>query len=145
MRATSMPARAMRASTAGSALAGPTVAMILVRRTAYGALDGEGRQHCGGVPLDLDPAEYVFDLPLAIDHERRALDAPERTAVHVLLLVDAVLAADRRVDVGQEREGQVVLLREALVAQLIVQADPQHDAVLGLDAGQVVAEGAGLH
>src|SRR5678815_2732183 len=123
-----MPARAIRARTAGSELAGPTVAMILVRRTAYGALDGEGREDFVGVPLDLDPAEHVFDLPLAIDHERRPLDAPERPSVHVLLLVGAVLAADRRVDVGKERKGEIVFLGKALVAQLVVQADPEHHA-----------------
>src|SRR5262245_59728956 len=148
-RATSIPARIMRAMTAGSDEAGPIVATILVRRTGIEsrtrtprrarrawkrmrwneALDRQGRHDLFGVPLHLHSAKDVLHPALAIDHERGPLDAPVAAPVQVLLLVRAVLARHRGVHVGEERERQVELLGEALMAQLVVQADAEHHRV----------------
>jgi len=70
-RATSSPARIMRASTGVDTEAGPSVATILVRRT----LDGERGENLVGVALDLHATKHVFDLSLPIDDERRPFHA----------------------------------------------------------------------
>src|SRR5258705_5111669 len=97
------------------------------------------------MPLRCSPPEDVLPLAGAIDHEGGALDTPEAPAVEILLLVGSVLSRDRGVLVREKRERKAELLGEPLVAQLVIQADPQHDRVLGLDAREGIAESTGFH
>ena len=80
---------------------------------------------------------HVRELALFVDHEM---------AAHVALLFapHAVRLGNLVALVDQQREGQAELVLERLVRRLIVRAYAEDDAVVGLEAGVVIAQATSL-
>src|SRR5947207_12674092 len=87
---------------------------------------GKRLQHVGGVAGRLDPAHRSPDLPLTVDHERRAVDAQVLLAVPAALAPDAVILRDAVIRVREQRERQLELRLELLVRADVVGADAEH-------------------
>ena len=93
---------------------------------------------------DLDLMPGLGDRALLVDQEGGALDAHVLAAVQALLHPGAVLLADLAVAIGYQREVEVVLLLELVVARHAVLADAYHLRLEFLESRCIVTEGAGL-
>src|SRR5205085_9127031 len=81
---------------------------------------------------------------LLVYEEGLAADAHVLLAHELLLAVDAVSVGDRVVGVGQEREGELVLVRELPVRALVVERDAEDFDPAPLELRERVAETASL-
>ena len=89
-----------------------------------------------------DLAEDVGDLAVVADEERCALDAHDLLAVHVLLFDHAEGVADLLVGVGEQSEGEIVLLLELLLGFGFIGGDAENDEAGLLEFCVRVAEPA---
>ena len=85
-----------------------------------------------------------LDLPLRVDHERRADHAGHGLAVHLLLAERAPGVEHVLVGVGQQREGEPLLVAELGELRGLVGGDAEHVEACAVELGEVVAEVAGL-
>src|SRR6476469_3754381 len=69
-------------------------------------------QHLLGVAVGIDVLPHVADGAIWQDVKRRAGDAHHRSARHVPLHPDAVALRYLRAHIGEQREGQLLPLRE---------------------------------
>src|SRR6185369_202782 len=92
--------------------------------------------------LDLVPD--VADDALLVDQEGRALDAHVFAPIHALLDPGAIGLGDLAFLVGGEGEGQLVFLLELVMAGHAVAAEADDDGIALAEAGEAVAEAAGL-
>ena len=97
--------------------------------------------HVFRVALRLDIEVDRLDVAVAADDERTARDTHVCLAVHTLLDPDAMFLRGRRALIGQEKEGEVVLLLELLQGCDRIGADA-HDAVAkSVKIGLQITEG----
>src|SRR5436190_23504128 len=92
--------------------------------------------------VDLDVVPPLRDLAVAANQIRRADDAHEFPAVERFLLPDAVLLRDGVIRIGEEREVQVELVGELLLARLIQNADAEHRGFTLFEPRKTVTESA---
>src|ERR1043165_8979582 len=92
--------------------------------------------------LDLSPD--LADHALAVDEEGRAFDPHIFPAIHALLHPDAVSLADQTLLVRGEREGELELGLELVVARHRIAGDADHGGLHLAEVGQRVAKGARL-
>ena len=96
------------------------------------------------MPGDLHLRPGADDLPVRTDEEGRADDPHELPAVEALLSPRAELLRDGVIRIDEQRERELVLRGELLVALLVVGGDPQHHRAALLEGGVLVAEVARL-
>lgn len=94
--------------------------------------------------LDLLAGKDLLDDALLVDDERGADGAHRLMAVHRLLAPGAHGLHQRAVDVGYQREGQLVLLLELHVRGGRVAADADYLVALALQLLVMVAQATGL-
>ena len=75
----------------------------------------KGREHLLRVPVGLHVVHHLGDVPLGVDHERRALDAPVRLAAEVLLAPDAVALRRLVLGIGKRLHALKTRRQDALV------------------------------
>jgi hypothetical protein len=100
--------------------------------------------HFFGVALGLDLVEDVLDLAVRTDQECGSFDSQNFFAVEVFFLDDAVSVRDLLIDVGQEREWQVVLVFEFLLCLGRIVGNAQDDSVDLAESGEALAKLASL-
>ena len=98
---------------------------------------GQRRQHFLRVTVRFDAVPPLGDLAVRPDQVGRPGNAHELPTVHRLLLPHAVLLADLMVRVGQQRERQLELVGELLLALLVEDAHAE-DRGLALQLGDWV-------
>src|SRR5690242_3340002 len=95
-------------------------ATTTTRHRALGAQALNEVEDFGGVPARIHAVGDVADDAFLVDDKGRAHQAlAPPGAFHVLLLQDAVLAANLAVGVGEERDGHAVAVAEVGVRQAI--------------------------
>src|SRR5213078_800551 len=100
--------------------------------------------HLVDVAADLDLAPHLADHAILVDQEGGAVDAHVLAAIEALLDPGAVPLADLAVLVGHQREVELVLGLEPVVARHAVLADADYLRLELLEGGGRIAEAAGL-
>ena len=106
--------------------------------------DGQVAAQLGDVPGGLDVVLRHRDLALLVDDERRADDALNGLAVHRLLAEGAPRGEHLAVRVGQQREGQFLVVAELGELGRLVGGDADDVEPGVVELGEVVAKVAGL-
>jgi len=123
---TSMSASPRAGCATGAAMSAASAAAIRTPRLKENRLAATERvQDLSRVVGRLDAAEDLLDGAVRADHDGRALDAHVLLAGEALLAPEAVALRDLVVRVGEEREGQSVLLLELRVRLLAIRADAE--------------------
>ena len=110
------------------------------RRGSDGQVLAELRHMPGGAHVVL----RHLDLSVRVDHEGRADHAGHRLAVHLLLAEDAPRVEHVLVGVGEQREGESLLVAELGELGGLVGGDAEHVEARPVQLGEAVAEVAGL-
>src|SRR6185437_4735661 len=100
--------------------------------------------HLRRMPLWFHLLEDLRDLPRRIDDERRAFDAHVFAPIHRLLLPHAILLRHRMISVRQQREGQLVLRLELLMALHLIGRHPKDHGFRFVEPRERVAKLAGF-
>ncbi len=81
---------------------------------------------------------------ILIDQESLAVHAHELLAVHIPLFIDIVELRDAGIRIGEQREGQAILVGELLMGRHIIGANAQNDDAAPLHTVIRIAEAARL-
>src|SRR6478609_4792036 len=144
---------AISASSTGIGTGGAAGAVIDASAAGSGAgwvalmvssLESEVAAELGDVASGLDVVEGVRDMAGLVDDDGAADDALDGLAVQLLLSEGAPPVHHRAVGVGQQRDGQALLLAELRELGRGVGRDTEHGVAVGLQRLEGVAEVAGL-
>src|SRR4051812_11864279 len=144
----------METGAAGAATTTPSAAVVVAGAVAPWAagcvelmrssLESEVAAELGHVTGGLDVVEGVRDLAGLVDDDGAADDALDGLAVQLLLAEGSPPLHHCAVGVGQQRDGEPLLVAELRELRGSVGRDAEHGVTVGLEGLQRVAEVAGL-